>query len=66
MQNNNRIRISINTIQQVKQNYQNRLKLDAKKNSVSINEAYLKNDNLDNYSEEQVEELCKLLETDSE
>ena len=56
------------TTQQVKQNYQNMLKLGAKKNNVSINEAYFKNeedDNPGNYSEGQAEELCKLLDTDS-
>ena len=57
------------TTQWVKQNYQNRLKLGARKNKISINEAYFKNKedaNPGNYSEEQVEELCKLLDTDSE
>ena len=56
------------TKQQVKQSYQNRLKLGAKKNNVSINEVYFKNeedDNPGNYSEEQAEKLCKLLDTDS-
>ena len=56
------------TKQQVNQNHQNRLKLGAKKNNVSINKAYFKNeedDNLGDYSEEQAEELCKLLDTDS-
>ena len=46
------------TKQQVKQNYQNRLKLGAKKNNVSINEVYFKNQEDDtpaNYSEEQVD-----------
>ena len=54
--------------QQVKQHYQNRLKLGAKKNNVNINEAYFKNeehDNPQNYSEKQAEELCKLLDTNS-
>ena len=53
--------------QQVKQSSQNRLKLDAKKNNVSINEAYFKNEEDDNpgdYSEEQAEEPCKLLDND--
>ena len=56
------------TTQKVKQNYQNRLKLGAKKNNISINNAYFKNkdDNPGNYSEEQAEELCKLLDTNSE
>ena len=56
------------TTEQVKQNSQNRLKLGAKKNNISINEAYFKNaehDNPGDYSEEQAEELCKLLDTDS-
>ena len=56
------------TTQQVKQNDQNRLKLDARKNNTSINEAYFENEEDDipgNYSEEQVEELCKLLDTNS-
>ena len=56
------------TTQQVKQNLQDKLKLGAKKNSISINEAYFKNkedDNPGDCSEEQVEELCKLLDTDS-
>ena len=56
------------TTQQVKQNYQNRLKLGARKNNISINEAYFENeedDNPGNYSEEQVEGLCKLLDADS-
>ena len=55
------------TKQQVKQSYQNRLKLGTEKNNVSINEAYFKkeDDNPGNYSEEQAEELCKLLDTDS-
>ena len=56
------------TTQQIKQNYQNRLKLGEKKNNVSINEMYFKNeedDNPGNYSEEQVDELCKLLDTNS-
>ena len=55
------------TKQQVKQNYQNRLILGAKKNNVSINKVYFKNedDNLGNSSEEQEEELCKLLDTNS-
>ena len=68
MQNTNRIRININTKQQVKQSYQKRLKLGAKKNNVSINEVSFKSeedDNPGNHSEEQVEELCKLLDTDS-
>ena len=55
--------------QQVKQSYQNRLKLGAKKNNVNINEAYFENEGDDNpsdYSEEQTEELCKLLDTDPE
>ena len=57
------------TKQQVKQSYQNRLKFGTKKNNVSINEAYFKNEedgNPGDNSEEQVEELCKLLDTDSE
>ena len=57
------------TKQQVKQIYQNRLKLGANKNNVSINKAYFENeedDNSANYSEEQAEDLCKLLDTDSE
>ena len=57
------------TTQQVKQNYENRLKLGAKKNNICINEAYFKNkedDNPGDYSEEQVLELCKLLDTNSE
>ena len=57
------------TTQQVKQTLQDKLKLGAKKNSVSINEVYFKNeedDNPGNYSEEQVEELYKLLDTNSE
>ena len=57
------------TTQQVKQNYQNRLKLGAKKNNISTNEAYFENEGDDqsgNYSEEQAEEQCKLLDTDSE
>ena len=57
------------TKQHVKQSYQNMLKLGAKKINISINEAYFENeedDNPGNYSEEQVEELCKLLDTDSE
>ena len=53
-----RIRISINsTTQQVKHNYQNRLKLGAKKNNIIVNKAYFKNKEDDNpcdYSEEQV------------
>ena len=46
----------------------NRLKLGLKKNGVSVNKAYFKNeedDNPGNYSEEQAEELCKLLDTNS-
>ena len=57
------------TKQQVKQSYQNKLKSDAKKNNVSINKVYFENeedDNSGNYSEEQEEELCKLLDADSE
>ena len=57
------------TKQQLKPSYQNRLKLGAKKNSVSVNEAYFKNEEDDNpgdYLEEQAEELCKLLDTNSE
>ena len=45
------------------------LKLGARKNSISTNEAYFENkedDNPGNYSEEQAKELCKLLDTDSE
>ena len=56
-------------MQQVTHSYQNRLKLGAKKNNVSINETYFENEEDDNhgdYSEEQAEELCKLLDTDSE
>ena len=55
--------------QQVKQSFQDKLKQGAKKNSISINEAYFENeedDNPGNYSEEQVEELCKLYDTGSE
>ena len=55
------------TTQQVKQNFQDKLKLVARKNS--INKAYFENeedDNPGNYSEEQVEELCKYLDTNSE
>ena len=54
--------------QQIKQSFQDKLKLGAKKNSISINVAYIENEednNQGNYSEEQVEELCKLLDTDS-
>ena len=57
------------TTQQIKQGFQDKLKQGAKKNSISINEAYFENEkdhNPDDYSEEQVEELCKLLDTDSE
>ena len=57
------------TTQQVKQNFQDKLKQGAKKNSISINEVYLGNkedDNPGDYSEEQARELCKLLDTDSE
>ena len=49
--------------------YQNRLKLGVKKHNASINEAYFKNekeDNPGNYSEEQAEVLCELLDNDSE
>ena len=54
--------------QQVKQIYQNRLKLGAKKHNVSINKAYFENkegDNPGDYSEEQAEVPCKLLDTNS-
>ena len=57
------------TTQQVKQNFQDKFKQGAKKNSININEAYFENEEDDNpgdYSEEQVEELSKLLDTDSE
>ena len=53
------------TTQQVKQNLQDKLKLCARKNSISINETYFENkedDNPGNYSDEQPGELCKLLE----
>ena len=56
------------TTQQVKQSFQDKLKQGAKKNSININEVYFENeedDNPDNYSEEQAEELCKLVDTDS-
>ena len=56
------------TTQQVKQSFLDKLKQGAKKNSININEAYFKNEedtNPGNYSEEQTEELCKLLDTDS-
>ena len=56
------------TTQQVKHSFQDKLKLGAKKNSVSINEVDFKNEEDDNpgdYSEGQAEELCKLLDTDS-
>ena len=54
------------TTQQVKQSFRDKLKHEAKKNSISINEAYFENeedDNPGNYSEEQAEKLCKLLDT---
>ena len=57
------------TKQQVKQSYQNRLKLGAKKSNVSINRAYFENkedDNCGDYFKEQAEELCKLLDIESE
>ena len=57
------------TKQQVKKIYQNRLKLGVKIYNVSINKAYFKNeedDNPGNYSEEQAEVLCELLDNDSE
>ena len=57
------------TTQKVEQSFQDKLKQGAKKISISINEAYFENEEDDNpsdYSEEQVEELCKLLDTDSE
>ena len=56
------------TTQWVKQSFQDKSKQGAKKNSININQAYFKNeedDNLGDYSEEQAEELCKLLDTDS-
>ena len=49
--------------------FQDKLKQGAKKKSININEAYFENEedtNLDDYSEEQTEELCKLLDTESE
>ena len=55
------------TTQQVKQSFQDKLKQGTKRNSISINEAYFENEedaNLGNYSEEQTEELYKLLDTD--
>ena len=57
------------TTWQVKQSFQNKLKQGAKKNSININQAYFENKedaNLGNYSEEQAEEVCKLLDNDSE
>ena len=57
------------TKQQIKQNYQNRFKLGTNKHNISINEAYFENEGEDNpsdYSEKQVEVLCKLRDTDSE
>ena len=57
------------TIQQVKQSFQDKLKQGAKKNSININEAYFENEedtSPGDYSEEQEEEMCKLLDTDSE
>ena len=49
------------TKQQIKQNYQNRLNLGTKKNNVSINGMYFKNqedDNTGNYSKEQAVWSC--------
>ena len=57
------------TVQQVKQSFQDKVKQGAKMNSINITEAYFKNEediNPGDYSEEQAEELCKLLDTDSE
>ena len=70
MQSINKIRVSTNKQNnRFKQIYQNSLKFGAKKHNVSINEAYFKNeedDNPGNYSEEQAEVLCELLDNDSE
>ena len=52
-----------------KTKFTGQVKLGAMKNSISINEVYFENKEEDNpgiYSEEQPEELCKLLDSDSE